>query len=48
MFPLVQIQCLSLRMVTAHPKLYFIHSTFSRTQVQKSIVQIYAQSEGTI
>lgn len=48
MFPLVPIQCLSLWIVTAHPKLYFIHPTFSRTQVKKSIIQTYAQSEGTV
>lgn len=48
MFPLVPVLCLSLWIVTARPKLYFIHSTLSRPQVRKSIIQIHVQTEGTV
>lgn len=48
MLPLLPIQCLSLWIVTPCPRLYFIHSTLSRFQVMKSIIQIHAQSEGTV
>lgn len=48
MFPRLPIQCLSLWIVTPCPRLYFIHSTLSRLQVRKFIIQIHAQSEGTV